>query len=357
MPLKNYGVLKGRVTDRRLGSGANPHYQILVVDDQDKWRIAVNVRSQDGSDVEYVVRSRFSHPITEAVANLPVGFHSLDCRPGGHSLDYIRGNVCQWGEFIPLPFNLPGPDNDLNEKLDHYVQRAMADEDACVYAFGQKWGEEPNRDKIFGFKPGRGIHDIHMNQGNDPGHAKDDGVWQDGGLLFQFPSQDQWVAVLLKFHSQANHTDDSTGHRMQIDQGSGPPSDQMQIQVPPSSPLAKFSRAVELPTVGRPDGLVRIVAALVNSTSSPEQETVTLLNTSSQPVSLNGWSLSDQLKHRTPLSGEIGPGEARRFAIARPMQLSNQGGIISLLDSRGLKIHGVYYTREQAAHPGWTIAF
>ena len=39
------------------------------------------------------------------------------------------------------------------------------------------------RDKIFGFLPGNGIHDIHMNQGNSSRFVRDDGVWQDGGLL------------------------------------------------------------------------------------------------------------------------------------------------------------------------------
>ena len=28
-----------------------------------------------------------------------------------------------------------------------------------------------------------------MNQGNDPDHARDDGVWQDGALLLRFPGQ------------------------------------------------------------------------------------------------------------------------------------------------------------------------
>jgi hypothetical protein len=38
-----------------------------------------------------------------------------------------------------------------------------------------------------GFFPGAGIHNIHMNQGNDAKFAGDDGPWQDGGLLFSFP--------------------------------------------------------------------------------------------------------------------------------------------------------------------------
>ena len=82
-----------------------------------------------------------------------------------------------------------------------------------VYAFGQRWGpEDGTRDKIFGFLPGNGIHDIHMNQGNSGRFVGDDGVWQDGGLLVHFPSVDRWTAIFLKFQSQSWHTDDVTGH-------------------------------------------------------------------------------------------------------------------------------------------------
>ena len=97
---------------------------------------------------------------------------------------------------MPLPLSASGPDNDLNEKLDAYVQRAMSDELAMVYAFGEPWGPEPQRrDQYFGFLPGRGIHDIH-NQGNPPVlFANDNGPWQDGGLIFEFPNDGQWVAV------------------------------------------------------------------------------------------------------------------------------------------------------------------
>jgi hypothetical protein len=39
------------------------------------------------------------------------------------------------------------------------------------------------------------------------------------------------------------------------------------------------------------------------------------------------------------------------------IQLSNKGGIITLLNAEGLKVDGVSYTKEQAQHPGWTIVF
>ena len=177
MPLKHYGVLVGSAVERRLASGANPHYQVHLVDETTDFRIAVNVQSQDGSEVEYVVDSHFQHPLLESLVDLPLGFHALPSQPNGDALDFIRGNLVDRSEFVPLPLSAPGPDNDLNEKLDQYVQRAMSDESARLYAFGERWGPETAKDKIFGFSPGNGIHDIHMNQGNDPSHARDDGVW------------------------------------------------------------------------------------------------------------------------------------------------------------------------------------
>lgn len=327
MSLKQYGVLVGSAIDRRLASGANPHYQVHVVDQTTDYRIAINVQSQDGSEVEYVVDSHFSHPLLESLRELPLGFHPLPSQPDRDALDYIRGNLVDRTQFVPLPISVPGPDNDLNEKVDQYVQRAMSDEAARIYAFGERWPTEPKtKDKIFGFLPGNGIHDIHMNQGNDPGHVQDDGVWQDGGLLFHFPANEQWVAVFLRFQSQAWHTDDVTGHA----QGSAP-----MLQ----------------------DGALRIVAALVNATGSPERETVTLLNTTPQPQDLTGFCLLDRAEQKTPLSGELAAGGTRVFQVLAPMALSNKGGLISLLDASGLKVDGVSYTGAQASKPGWTIKF
>lgn len=344
MPLKQYGLLKGSAIDRRLASGANPHYQVHVVDDTTDYRIAVNVQSQDGSEVQYVVDSHFDHPLLERIHELPLGFHVLESKPNAYALDFIRGNLVERTAFVPLPLSLPGPDNDLNEKLDQYVQRAMSDESARLYAFGERWGPEQSaKDKIFGFLPGNGVHDIHMNQGNDPGHASDDGVWQDGGLLFHFPNADQWVAIFLRFQSQAWHTDDQTGHALEVPT-SGPPSD-------------GTGGGGGLPTTDLPDGIVRIVAALVNDVRTPETETVTLLNTSPQVINLEGWSLLDKAEAKTALSGQLAAGEAKAFVIRPPMVLSNKGGLITLVNADGLKVDGVSYTKKQANNPGWTITF
>jgi len=345
MPLKHYSVLKGRPIAMRFGSGQSPHYQVHIVAEDADFRIAVNVQSSDGSEVEFVVRSRFVHPITEELKALPEGLHPLPAKPGGIALDFIRGNLMQPQEMVPLPVSAPGPDNDLNEKLDQFVQRALSNENAMVYAFGETWGPESKADKYFGFRPGRGIHDIHMNQGNPIGKfSGDNGVWQDGGLVFEFPDQNLWTAVFLKFQTQAWHTDDKTGHP--LDLGGAPIK-------PPGQPIPPD----HIPTEDKPDGLVRIMAALVNAVKTPEREVVTLLNTADRDIDLTGWMLADKQKKKMALSGKIVAGGALAVVVQKPMELSNQGGIISLLDKRGVKVHGVAYTKAQAKNPGLTIPF
>ncbi|PBB98982.1 DUF2278 family protein [Mesorhizobium sp. WSM3862] len=346
MPI-HYAVLKGRPTNNRLGTKKNKHYQVLISANGEQYRIAVNVESGDGSEVAFLVRAPFEHPIINGLAALEPGLHKLPSAPGGMAIDFIRGNIGQPWEFQPLPYDAAGPDNDLNEKIDAFVQRAMSDENAMIYAFGAPWGPEPTTaDKFFGFKPGQGIHDIHMNQGNPPGQFhKDNGVYQDGALLFNFPDEGHWTGIFMKFQTQAWHTDDVTGDVILAPDPEHPTA--------PHTPIERD----QIPTFEVPDGLVRIIAAYVNDTKTPEHENVTLLNTADVSVNLEGWAIADRQKQRMKLTGTIDAGATRVVDIVTPVALSNRGGIITLLDERGIKVHGVSYTKEQAQQPGRTIPF
>jgi hypothetical protein len=53
----------------------------------------------------------------------------------------------------------------------------------------------------------------------------------------------------------------------------------------------------------------------------------------------------------------LAAGATRAIQVAAPVALSNKGGAITIVDERGLKVHGVAYTREQARNPGWTLTF
>jgi uncharacterized protein YukJ len=292
---------------------------------------------QSPSDLLYLVDDQFAHPILQ---HLPLsGWTSVPARAGGSGLDFIRGNLFDHTQMRLLPPDVGGPDNDLSDLLGLYVTRAIGDAEARVYAFGERWVPEPKTpDKIFGFLPGNGVHDVHMNQGNSPAFAGDDGVWQDGGLLLHFSAQSQWVGIFLAFQSQAWHTDDATGHAI-----SGPTG--------PAGPV---------------DGTnprVRIVGALVNPQGpAPESETVTVLNASADPVDLTGWRISDRMRRVTPL---VGAGQAALLPAGRTLvvglsdgvALGNSGGTITLLDGNGLKVDGVSYTKAQATPEGWTVVF
>jgi uncharacterized protein YukJ len=339
MPLKGYGVLKGKVVAARREEGASsPHYQVHIVSNNQHFRIAVNVKSQASpSELLFVVKDNFQHPITATLAQLSLGVTSLPSKPGGQALDFIRGNLFDRLDMRTLPPSLPGPDNDLSDQLEHYVGRAIQEADALLYAFGQRWGPEPTtKDKVFGFLPGNGIHDIHMDQGNVAPFLGDDGVWQDGGLLIQFPSTDQWVAIFLAFQSQAWHTDDKTGHTS--------------ADVPSPGPGPQ-------PNPTEPDHAVRIIGALVNPIGpAPEHETVTLLNASPNAINLQDWQIADKIKNKAKLSGTLAPGKTLEIALPPTVQLGNKGGLITLLDKKGLKVDGVSYTEEQAKE-GWTVVF
>ncbi len=341
MALRNYGVLKGRPISKRIGAGQSPHFQIHIIDETTDYRIAINVKSKlSPSELLFLVDDRFEHPVTQDLPDFKNGFTSIDSKPGGTALDYIRGNLFNQRNMTPLAHNIPGPDNDLNEKIDQLAERAVFDENAMVYAFGERWGPENNKkDKYFGFKPGNGIHDIHMNQGNTGNFVKDDGVWQDGGLLFHFPEQDQWVGIFLAFQSQSWHTDDTTGHRI--------------ADIPVPIPVPEQPEAV-------PDGMVRIIAAKVNpSGGDVGNETVILINTTPETIDLNGWSIADKNKKKQILPGpEFGPGETATITLSGSgAQLSNKGGLITLLDKQGIKVDGVAYLRAQAKKQGWTLVF
>ena len=104
---------------------------------------------------------------------------------------------------------------------------------------------------------------------------------------------------------------------------------------------------------------VRIVAALVNpSGADPGKESVTLIKVSPTPVDLKGWALADCLKRKHSHNGTIPPGAVMTVLLSgTDIQLSNCGGIITLLKQDVLKIDGVSYTKEEVTKQGWTTVF
>src|SRR5699024_10448994 len=139
----------------------------------------------------------------------------------------------------------------------------------------------------------QGVHDIHMNQGNPPGKYFDDnGIYQDGGLLFHFCSRNRWSAVFTAFQSQAFHTDDTTGN-----------------------PVTELP----IPDPDQPENLapVRIIAAMVNPEGDDVgDEYIILLNKSNRDIDLDGWQIADKFKKTDIISGKtIKAGDTLRIFL------------------------------------------
>ncbi len=339
MPLDLYGVLKGKAQDRRTSAPGQSHYQLLLSTDGDGgglYRAAINVRSKlHPSAVEYLVLPGLEHPVLEELSRLALGFHYLPNVEGGAALDYIRFNLIDPGMFLTLPCDGPGCRADLNAVLDEVFLDAIDDPHARVYVYGEPWENLNASDPIFRFRPSRGMHEVHMNQGNDPSHWEQDGIWQDGAVLVEHRESAQWIGVFLKFQSQSWHTDDLNGHALK----------------PPKS--FDGTRRTPLDREGRPypDGMVRLVAA------SLEPLSVTLLNVCPFPVDLSGWSIVNRKQNRWRLKGSLAAGEVREIPFGRMMTFDPQGGLLTLLNHHGLKVDGVSYTSEQLTESDGELFF
>lgn len=210
MPIQNYGVLKARPLQGVNATASSPHYQVLVADaNETQFRLAINVQSQDQpTNLQYYVAQNFQHAITSQLLALPSTYLALASQTGGLALDYIRSGLFPLDQVEQL-FAI-ATENQLSQLLDGQIQQAIADPNAFICAFGQRWPETNTPDQPFGFVPDNGIHDIHMNQGDeDSAFASENGTWQDGALLLYLAATQQWTAVFLKFQTQSWQTDDN----------------------------------------------------------------------------------------------------------------------------------------------------
>ncbi|MDF2803327.1 MAG: hypothetical protein K0S61_3230 [Anaerocolumna sp.] len=224
MPIENYGVLKGIVLDGKEERNLKkPHYQIHVQGEMNReYRVAVNVMSRPiHPEVLYLADEDFQSPLLNALNNLEYGFtpinnfngindNTINTATSHIALDYIRGNIIQKPEKMkPLPHDLAGEDNDLNDFFNNFVEMARNEStpSTTIYVFGSKFISYGEKDEVFHFSPPIGIHNVHMNQGNDKSSSwsDDNGIWQDGGIFIH--TKDKWIAIFLAFLTQSWCTD------------------------------------------------------------------------------------------------------------------------------------------------------
>lgn len=197
-----YGVLVGAVVDGREDPpGPTPHYEIQVRADGD-YRVAVNVESSPGSEVYAHFDPNYAAPAALDLAGYAArgGFTELSTGPEGKGLDYLRDGLFPLDSLTPIPAT--GGALSLAGLLDAEVAKAKGDRSAVALAFGNVF-EDQGRDPVFGFQPARGVHDIHLLQGDPPGrYAAEDREHGDGALFFRF-SDGTTTALFIRFATQS----------------------------------------------------------------------------------------------------------------------------------------------------------
>lgn len=336
MPLNNYGVWVGYprkyVAEK---DKKTPHLQLYFTDredqDEGEFRAAINIKSSTPeARLAYWFVREFKNPIIEDLGRLEDGWHDLIEAKKSPALDYIRGNLFDPMTGTLLDHNRPGENNDIIDFISPILDEAIQRK-AKVYLYGEQFS--------------RGIHDVHMNQGNDDSFAKYNGVFQDGGVLLHFPDDDHWEAIFLAFAVQKIHTDDFSGDPI-VNTSFG---DILKpIEIIPGGPT-------------RDDKVITIRAALINpigpdETSSGQAEAVYLFNTTSSDINLDGWSIINHNQDVQALRGVLRANKAEAFTV-QDCPLTNKGGTITLLNTKGLKVDGVSYTKSQAKREGHLVWF
>lgn len=205
----SYGVLVGTVKDGKLSTGS-PHYEIWVTADGRDFRIAVNVRSVDKSDVLVHYEPNFTQNTKADLAKLatgPPGFTAIPTGPQGRGLDYVRDDLFPIADMYPIPED--GMGVTLQNLFDGQIERAKVDATAIVIAFGDYFSD-PGQivDTTFGFSPEIGVHDIHFMQGSSGAFARDNRSNGDGALFIRYAGGET-IALFLRFATQSMTTDES----------------------------------------------------------------------------------------------------------------------------------------------------
>ena len=204
---RTYGVLVGTIRDGQEDpNGRSPHYEIWVQADRN-YRIAVNVRSVDGSDVLAHYDPKFTSPSKLDLAGIaagPKGFTPRQTGANGNGIDYVRDELFPLDAMAPIPPD--GQGVTLSNLLDGQIERAKADQASVVIAFGQFF-EDRGSDETFGFSPELGVHDIHMMQGNTGSFADDNKIRGDGALFIRYTGGET-IALFVRFSEQSTTTDD-----------------------------------------------------------------------------------------------------------------------------------------------------
>jgi uncharacterized protein YukJ len=352
MPIQ-YAVLRTRVENfrRQDDDPLSPHFHIQTRDAHGRtMELAVNAKSTVGNEQVsmlqvFQVNQLANHPVVSGLDQIPAGLTPLppDRRGAHNALDYLRAPLFPFSIAELLPATRSGPDDDIQDRLASLC-RQMQEANGELFA----WGAPVANNTV--------LHDIHMNQGNQPNppqgsdFSRDNGVSQDGGLVFRFSQRT--VGLFLKFQSQLLPTD-ARGFPLP---GSVSLPDTIDPRVLPVPGPGASPGSAPAPL----EPAVYIERALVNPVGDDVgKEIIVLGNSTLTTENLSGWGVVDRAGQTEILRGVLlPPGSSVQVVLSGDFaRLGNRGGVIRLVDPSGQQVHAVSYSREQAVVEGRFIRF
>jgi uncharacterized protein YukJ len=225
MPLKNYGLLTGKLIDHGPQHGGNPHYLLMIHAGVIPYSVALNVESTQAqgdhpSPLQYQVLDNLAgSKLAESITNKS-SFVLRDADPSCPSLDFVHDGLLNMNAFKPIPPGAAAQKNPFYKSVVAAAAKAKVDVGAFVAVFGTGYPDQDDRPAGPGRNPLRaaagfsGVDNVHMNQGSfyrvgthtDP-HFLENGPHQDGAVIFFF-SDKTVVGFFAKFEYQDSQTNE-----------------------------------------------------------------------------------------------------------------------------------------------------
>ena len=194
--MEKYVMFRGKVIDKWYDFDKRAHYHIVATDNNGKkYDLAVNIGSiyakkneiiSSNLKVYYAKNYNFQKEIIQGMLLQKVGV--TECKENLR-LDYIKMKLFPHNKMIQMK-GFDEKNIFLTEIIEKYVMKAINNDDYEVFAFGRLYAN------------GKGLHDIHMNQGSTGKFKKHDAPYSDGGLFFRNKQNNKIAVIFIAFVSQ-----------------------------------------------------------------------------------------------------------------------------------------------------------
>ena len=194
--MEKYVMFRGKVIDKWYDFDKRAHYHIVATDNNGKkYDLAVNIGSiyakkneiiSSNLKVYYAKNYNFQKEIIQEMLLQKVGV--TECKENLR-LDYIKMKLFPQNKMIQMK-GFDEKNIFLTEIIEKYVMKAINNDDYEVFAFGRLYAN------------GKGLHDIHMNQGSTGKFKKHDAPYSDGGLFFRNKQNNKIAVIFIAFVSQ-----------------------------------------------------------------------------------------------------------------------------------------------------------